>query len=277
VLRFPHQQGCKEKRVPLAQVRRLPFCLFSLVDVDGITTRVVRLLLFGQNFKALLLLQHHNNMLSSIIHALFWLIGFSFFFPLAKLVFRTRYNWWEPTMVAWWHSRWQRCIQILWRKWWFPAQGWVSCRLAWTSFLPGAICPAYQSSCCHLQSREWRSSLRMWHTKQCGSWIWRSSVVPSCVLHYEKLGCLIPCFVIGEAWLQPKKKKRGPVHGWELSENVWERGGGVVRANSVAIFRKCYHPDTQVILNLACINIYNNRFQNTLKRNPWKEKKNEVV
>jgi len=38
MLRFLHQQGCKEKRVPLAQVRRLPFCLFSLVDVDGITT-----------------------------------------------------------------------------------------------------------------------------------------------------------------------------------------------------------------------------------------------
>jgi hypothetical protein len=33
-LRFPHQQRCKEKRVPLAQVRRLPFCLFSLVDID---------------------------------------------------------------------------------------------------------------------------------------------------------------------------------------------------------------------------------------------------
>ncbi len=81
-LLFPHQQRCKEKRVPLAQVRRLPFCLFSLVDVDGITTRVVRLLLFGQNFKALLLLllQHHNNMLSSIIHALFRLIGLTFFF-----------------------------------------------------------------------------------------------------------------------------------------------------------------------------------------------------
>jgi hypothetical protein len=50
------------------------------------------------------------------------------------------------------------------------------------------------------------------------------------------------------------------------------RGGvGVMWAkldNCVAIFRKCYHPDTQVILNLACINIYNNRFQNTLKRNP---------
>ncbi len=76
VLRFPHQQGCKEKPVPLAQVRRLLFCLFSLVDIDGITTRVVRLLLSGQNFKALLLLQHHNNMLSSIIHAQFWLIGF---------------------------------------------------------------------------------------------------------------------------------------------------------------------------------------------------------
>jgi hypothetical protein len=71
VLRFPHQQGCKEKRVPLAQVRRLPFCLFSLVDVDGITTIVVRLLLSGHNFKALLLLQHHNNMMSSIIHDLF--------------------------------------------------------------------------------------------------------------------------------------------------------------------------------------------------------------
>jgi hypothetical protein len=71
VLCFPHQQGCKEKQVPLAQVRRLPFCLFSLVDVDGITTKVVRLLLSGHNFKALLLLQHHNNMLSSIIHAIF--------------------------------------------------------------------------------------------------------------------------------------------------------------------------------------------------------------
>jgi len=42
-LRFPQQQGCKEKRVPLARVRQLLFCLFSLVDVDGITTRVVRL------------------------------------------------------------------------------------------------------------------------------------------------------------------------------------------------------------------------------------------
>jgi hypothetical protein len=79
LLCFPHQQGCKEKRVPLAQVRRLPFRLFSLVDVDGITTRVVHLLLSGQNFKALLM-QHHNNMLSSTIHALFQLIGFSSFF-----------------------------------------------------------------------------------------------------------------------------------------------------------------------------------------------------
>jgi len=35
-LRFPHQQGCKEKQVPLVQVKQLPFCLFSLVDVDGI-------------------------------------------------------------------------------------------------------------------------------------------------------------------------------------------------------------------------------------------------
>jgi hypothetical protein len=33
-LRFPHQQGCEEKRVPMAQVRQLPFCLFSLVDVE---------------------------------------------------------------------------------------------------------------------------------------------------------------------------------------------------------------------------------------------------
>jgi hypothetical protein len=69
-----------------------------------------------------------------------------------------------------------------------------------------------------------------------------------------------------------KKKKKRSVHRWGLFENVWERGaGGVVWArldNCVAIFRKCYHPDTQVILNLACINIYNNRFQNTLKRNP---------
>ncbi len=54
-LHFPHQQGCKEKQVPLVQVKRLPFCLFSLVDVDGIITRIVCLLLSGQNFKALLL------------------------------------------------------------------------------------------------------------------------------------------------------------------------------------------------------------------------------
>jgi hypothetical protein len=77
------------------------------------------------------------------------------------------------------------------------------------------------------------------------------------------------------------KKKEKKVSSWKgLSENVWERGAGVVvRArfdNCEAIFQKCYHPDTQVILNLACINIYNNRFQNTLKRNPCKEKKNEV-
>ncbi len=65
-LRFPHQQGCKEKQVPLAQVRRLPFCLFSLVDVDGIITRVVCLLLSGHNFKALLL-QHHNNKLAPLL------------------------------------------------------------------------------------------------------------------------------------------------------------------------------------------------------------------
>ncbi len=60
---------------------------------------------------------------------------------------------------------------------------------------------------------------------------------------------------------------------------MFGKGGGVQAKldNCVAIFRKCYHPSTQVILNLACINIYNNRFQNTLKRNPWKEKKNEVV
>ncbi len=72
----------------------------------------------------------------------------------------------------------------------------------------------------------------------------RSSVVPSRVLHYEKLGCLIPYFVIGEAWLQPKINENG-AGSWVggLSENVWERGG-VVRArlaNYVAIFRKCYH------------------------------------
>ncbi len=108
----------------------------------------------------------------------------------------------------------------------------------------------------------------------------RSSVVPSCVLHYEKLGCLIPYFVIGEAWLQPKTKKKGRFMGGDFPKMFGKGGGGVVRArldNSVAIFRKCYHPDTEVILNLACINIYNNSFQNTLKRNPWKEKKNEVV
>jgi hypothetical protein len=85
-LRFPHQQRCKEKRVPLAQVRRLPFCLFSLVDVDGITTRVVRLLLFGQNFKALLLLQHHNYMLSSILMLSFDLLAFFFLWR----------NWFRP-------------------------------------------------------------------------------------------------------------------------------------------------------------------------------------
>jgi hypothetical protein len=102
VLHFLHQQGCKEKRVPLAQVRRLPFCLFSLVNVDGITTRVVRLLLSEQNFKALLLLlQHHNNMLSSIIHALFLLIGFSFFFLWQ--------NWFSELYTIggnqlWWHD-----------------------------------------------------------------------------------------------------------------------------------------------------------------------------
>jgi hypothetical protein len=66
-LRFPHQQGCKEKQVPLAQVRQLPFCLFSLIYVDGIITRVVCLLLSGQNFKALLLLQHHNNKLAPLL------------------------------------------------------------------------------------------------------------------------------------------------------------------------------------------------------------------
>jgi hypothetical protein len=66
-LRFPHQQGCKEKQVPLAQIRQLPFCLFSLVDVDGIITKVVCLLLSGQNFKALLLLQHHNNKLAPLL------------------------------------------------------------------------------------------------------------------------------------------------------------------------------------------------------------------
>ncbi len=64
---FPHQQGCKEKQVPLAQVKRLPFCLFSLVDVDGIITKVVCLLLSGQNFKVLLLLQHHNNKLAPFV------------------------------------------------------------------------------------------------------------------------------------------------------------------------------------------------------------------
>jgi hypothetical protein len=107
----------------------------------------------------------------------------------------------------------------------------------------------------------------------------RTSIVPSRVLHYEKLGCLIRCFVIGEAWLQPKKKKGAGSWVGTFRKCLGKRGGGVVRArldNYMAIFRKCYHP-TQVILNLACINIYNNRFQNTLKRNPCKEKKNEVV
>ncbi len=47
LLRFPDQRRCKEKRVPLAQIRGLPFCLFSLVDVDGITTKVVCWLLSG--------------------------------------------------------------------------------------------------------------------------------------------------------------------------------------------------------------------------------------
>jgi hypothetical protein len=64
----PRDLGARQARmqVPLAQVRRLPFCLFSLVDVDGIITKVVCLLLSGQNFKALLL-QHHNNKLAPLL------------------------------------------------------------------------------------------------------------------------------------------------------------------------------------------------------------------
>ncbi len=101
-LRFPHQQGCKEKRVPLAQVRQLPLCLFSLVDVDGITTRVVRLLLSEQNFKARCCCPGRIskcccccpgriskrccccNIILTCRHQLFML--YFFFFPLAKLV-----------------------------------------------------------------------------------------------------------------------------------------------------------------------------------------------
>jgi len=68
------------------------------------------------------------------------------------------------------------------------------------------------------------------------------------------------------------KKKKGRFMGGDFLKMFGKgRGGGGVGArldNSVAIFRKCCHPDTQVILNLACINIYNNCFQNTLKRNP---------
>jgi hypothetical protein len=65
----------------------------------------------------------------------------------------------------------------------------------------------------------------------------RSSVVPSRVLHYAKFGCLIPCFVIGEAWLQPKKKKKkGSGHGWGLFENVWERGGGWCGPGSTTVW-----------------------------------------
>jgi hypothetical protein len=69
------------------------------------------------------------------------------------------------------------------------------------------------------------------------------------------------------------KKKRKRVGSWvgTFRKCLGKGGEGVVQAkldNFVAIFRKCYHPNTQVILNLACINIYNNRFQNTLKRNP---------
>jgi hypothetical protein len=58
----------------------------------------------------------------------------------------------------------------------------------------------------------------------------RSSVVPSHVLHYEKFGCFIPCFVIGEAWLQPKKKKK--TSSWVgtfqkcLGKGVGGGGGG---------------------------------------------------
>jgi hypothetical protein len=74
-----------------------------------------------------------------------------------------------------------------------------------------------------------------------------------------------------------KKEKKGRFMGGDFSKMFGKGGGGgVVRVrldNCVAIFRKCYHPDTQVILNLACINIYNNRFQNTLKRKPMKRKR----
>ncbi len=68
--------------------------------------------------------------------------------------------------------------------------------------------------------------------------------------------------------------------GEDFSKMFGKGGRGVVRArldNCVAIFRKCYHPDTQVILNLTCINIYNNRFQNTLKRTHEKKKKKNWI
>jgi hypothetical protein len=58
------------------------------------------LLLSGQNF--CLLLQHHNNMLSSIIHALFRLNGFSFF--------------------------------LLWWNWFRPWQEWRACGLWFLEF-----------------------------------------------------------------------------------------------------------------------------------------------
>jgi hypothetical protein len=54
----------------------------------------------------------------------------------------------------------------------------------------------------------------------------RSSVVPSRVLHYEKLGCLMPCFIRGEAWLQPKKKKGGRFMGGDFPKMFGKRGGG---------------------------------------------------
>jgi hypothetical protein len=55
----------------------------------------------------------------------------------------------------------------------------------------------------------------------------RSLVVSSCVLHYEKLGCLIPCFVMGEAWLQPKKKKKGgQFMGGDFPKMFGKEGGG---------------------------------------------------
>jgi hypothetical protein len=54
---------------------------------------------------------------------------------------------------------------------------------------------------------------------------------------------------------------------------MFGKGGGLVQAkldNCVTIFRKCHHLDTQVILNLTCINIYN--YPKHVEKKPMKRK-----